>query len=49
MGVSGNGGSWDLYAEVQIVLPPDLDDADLKRLRELDRRYQRDPRGELTW
>jgi DnaJ-class molecular chaperone len=49
MGVPSNSGSGDLYAEIQIVLPPDLDDADLKRIRELDRRYPRDPRSELTW
>jgi DnaJ-class molecular chaperone len=49
LGVAGSQGKGDLYAEVQIVLPPVLDDADLQRLRELDGRYQRDPRGDLTW
>jgi DnaJ-class molecular chaperone len=49
MGVPGNGGSGDLYAEIQIVLPPELGDMDVQRLRELDSRYARDPRGDLTW
>ncbi|TVS09318.1 MAG: J domain-containing protein [Planctomycetaceae bacterium] len=49
LGDVGQHGKGDLFAEVQIVLPPVLDDADLQRLRELDDRYQRDPRGDLTW
>ena len=49
MGVPGNRGSGDLYAEIQIVLPPELGDEDLQRLRELDSRYDHDPRRDLTW
>jgi DnaJ-class molecular chaperone len=49
MGVPGTNGRGDLYAEIQILLPPELGEVELQRMRELDSRYQRDPRGDLTW
>jgi DnaJ-class molecular chaperone len=39
----------DLFAEVQIVLPPTLDDASRDAIRRLDQRYPEDPRAQLRW
>ncbi|MBN1851317.1 MAG: DnaJ domain-containing protein [Pirellulales bacterium] len=39
----------DLYAEVQIVLPDRIDEADRKRIAELASRYPLNPRKDLRW
>jgi DnaJ-class molecular chaperone len=44
---SSNPG--DLYAEVQIVLPPDLTDEERRTLAEVGKRGPRSPRAELRW
>ena len=49
LGVPGAAGNGDLYAEIQIVLPPELSPEDLERIRQLDRGYTEDPRSELKW
>jgi len=49
MGVAGSDGHGDLYAEIQIVLPPDLDKEDLARIRQLEHGYRENPREELQW
>lgn len=50
-GVAAKGRpSGDLYAEVQIVLPPNLDDASLAQIEQLDARHPTpDPRAALRW
>ncbi len=47
--VSDKGPAGDLYAEIRIVLPKELDDETLEQIRELDRRYPLNPRAELRW
>jgi DnaJ-class molecular chaperone len=50
MGVpAAEGGAGDLYAEIEIVLPPSLDEASLDLVRQLDRRNPQQPRADLTW
>ena len=44
-----NGSPGDLLAEIQIVLPKKLSDADRQLLRELGGRYSQDPREDLQW
>jgi DnaJ-class molecular chaperone len=44
-----NGTAGDLLAEVLIVLPKSLSDADRKAIREIDHRYLQDPRKDLRW
>lgn len=39
----------DLYAEIQVVLPDDLSDAERETLREIDSRHPQDPRSDLAW
>lgn len=39
----------DLFAEVQIMLPPKLDESDLAKIREIDARSSLDPRRDLHW
>ena len=39
----------DLIAELQVVLPPSLDEQEKETLRELDRRHPSNPRSELRW
>ncbi len=46
---SANGPAGDLLAEMQIVLPDELDDADRKILQELDQRHLQNPRANLSW
>jgi len=43
------GPAGDLLAEIQIVLPKSLGEADRQLIRELDRRYSLDPRATLKW
>ncbi len=44
-----NGPPGDLLAEIQIVLPEQLTDADRQMLREWDGRYSQNPRANLKW
>jgi DnaJ-class molecular chaperone len=39
----------DLLAEIQIVLPKGLSEADRRTLAEIDQRYPQDPRASLRW
>lgn len=39
----------DLFAEIQIVIPPKLDDASLDQIKQLDARYPLQPRRDLHW
>lgn len=49
-GVAAKGRpAGDLFAEVQIVLPPNLDEVDLKPLRDIDARHPLNPREKLAW
>jgi DnaJ-class molecular chaperone len=44
-----SGQPGDLYVEVQIVLPRELNEADLELIRQLDQRNPLEPRRELAW
>jgi DnaJ-class molecular chaperone len=44
-----NGAAGDLLAEIQIVLPEHLSDADRQAIREIDGRYSQNPRKDLRW
>lgn len=44
-----NGTVGDLLAEVQIVLPSQLTDADREAIRQIDEHYSQNPRAELRW
>ncbi len=44
-----NGTAGDLLAEIQIVLPKQLSDADRQAIRDIDQRYAQDPRKDLRW
>ncbi len=41
--------SGDLLAEIQVMLPKDLSDADRQLLDEIGRRYPENPRDKLQW
>src|SRR5690606_373498 len=43
------GTPGDLYAEVQIMLPPEIDEATASAVRALDEKHPTDPRRELRW
>jgi DnaJ-class molecular chaperone len=44
-----NGDPGDLYAEIQIMLPPVIDDASAEAIRKLDRENPSNPRRDLRW
>ncbi|MCE5268966.1 MAG: J domain-containing protein [Planctomycetaceae bacterium] len=44
-----NGSAGDLMAEIQIVLPKQLSEADRQTIRDIDQRYAENPRGDLRW
>jgi DnaJ-class molecular chaperone len=46
---SRDGKPGDLFAEIQIVLPSQLDKSDQELIRQLDERHPLDPRAELKW
>jgi DnaJ-class molecular chaperone len=46
---SENGPSGDLFAEIQIVLPTEIGDADRQMIEEFGRRHPQDPRADLRW
>ena len=49
-GVAPKGGAkGDLLAEVQVVLPPNLTDANRETIREIDARHPSNPRQNLRW
>lgn len=39
----------DLYAEIQVAMPPKLDEKSLEAIREIDSRHPVQPRKELRW
>lgn len=39
----------DLFAEIRIVLPPQIDAATAEHIRAIDQRYPLNPRAELRW
>ena len=43
------GTPGDLYADVQIVLPPIIDDATAEAIRKLDQSQPTEPRRDLRW
>jgi DnaJ-class molecular chaperone len=43
------GAAGDLLAEIQIVLPKQLDEASQEAIRQIDARYKQNPRGNLRW
>ncbi|MBU4271412.1 MAG: J domain-containing protein [Planctomycetes bacterium] len=44
-----NGTPGDLLAEILIVLPKQLGDADRQAIQQIDERYPRNPRADLRW
>ncbi len=44
-----NGTPGDLLAEISIVLPKSLSDADRQAIEEIDQRYSQNPRADLRW
>lgn len=49
-GVKGTSGTpGDLFAEVQVILPAELDDSDREQLLTILEKYQNDPRANLKW
>jgi DnaJ-class molecular chaperone len=48
-GVPAKGAAGDLFAEVLIVLPPHLTEADRETIRAIDDRAPSDPRQNLRW
>jgi DnaJ-class molecular chaperone len=48
-GVKTKNGTGDLYAEVQIMLPPVIDDGAVETIRKLDEEHPSDPRKDLRW
>ena len=47
--VSTDTSAEDLLAEIQIVLPKELGDADQKMIQEFGQRHPQDPRANLKW
>ena len=43
------GPAGDLFAEVRIVLPPEIDDETAEQIQAFDRRYPLNPRKDLRW
>ncbi len=43
------GTAGDLLAEIQIILPKQLSDADRQAIRQIDEHYTQDPRKDLQW
>ncbi len=44
-----NGPPGDLLAEIQIVLPKQLDESDRKAIQQIDEHYRQNPRSDLRW
>ena len=47
--VAADRPAGDLFAEVQIMIPANLDEAALAQLREIDARFPLQPRRDLHW
>jgi DnaJ-class molecular chaperone len=47
--VPKNGVAGDLFAEILIVLPKQLNDADRQAIRQIDQHYTQNPRADLRW
>ena len=43
------GSAGDLFAELQVVLPEAIDNADREQLLEIAQQYDQNPRTDLTW
>ncbi|MCA9218009.1 MAG: J domain-containing protein [Planctomycetales bacterium] len=48
-GVPAKSGTGDLLAEIQIVLPTDLDSESLELIKKIDKRTTTEPRATLVW
>ncbi|MBC8355342.1 MAG: J domain-containing protein [Planctomycetes bacterium] len=48
-GVQSKGNSGDMYAEIQIVLPSDIDSESEELIRQLDTKHEMKPRADLRW
>jgi DnaJ-class molecular chaperone len=48
-GIQKSGQTGDLYAEIVIAIPREIDTASAELIRQLDNRLKQDPRAELTW
>jgi len=46
---TSDGKKGDLFAEVQIVLPEQIDDAALELIKQLEQGREADPRADLKW
>jgi len=46
---TSKGGAGDLYAELRIVLPKEIDEAAARDIRAFDQRYPMNPRADLQW
>lgn len=44
-----NGPAGDLFAEIQVVLPEKLSEAEREQIAEISNRYPQNPRAELRW
>ena len=44
-----NGQAGDLLAEIEIVLPDEIDEASQEMIRGLEQHYSQDPRANLAW
>ena len=48
-GVPTKDGPGDLLAEIQIVLPEEMDEKSIELVKQIDARTTHDPRGNLVW
>jgi DnaJ-class molecular chaperone len=46
---TSDGRTGDLYAEISVAIPRQIDDASAELIRKLDERMTLDPRSELSW
>jgi len=44
-----NGSAGDLFAEIAIILPKKLDEADRQAIRQIALHYSQNPRADLRW
>ncbi|MCH8921669.1 MAG: hypothetical protein IIA67_00820 [Planctomycetes bacterium] len=44
-----NGEPGDLLAEIQIVLPAELDEQSIELIHQFERHNEQSPRSDLTW
>jgi DnaJ-class molecular chaperone len=48
-GVPAKSGAGDLFAEVLIILPPNMSEADRETIRAIDAKSSSNPRQNLRW